>query len=330
MATNHLDFIFMKKDATLSQIYRVGDPELAGLLLAIDVTTADSDAFNTQINNYLGAANATGLNVLLGSDRVAKTRRDIFNHTAEDAGTAPATDAQFKPSVYFNKANDVRFGHMYPVTYDAIGNVEAPHATGNDAEYVPLSFTPEEINKLKLINKAADETKLASKIQLVTQSFGLLYSKIPGNAETVPKMTVNTKNTDIINVAVANGAFPAYCGILVDIGKTYTTGTEKVDGVSVELDISYPAAAGAIPEIKSQQPITVPDEVNNLFNFAKTCLNATETKLTGGLAGGTRRRRRRRNRKSSKRRSQKKSRKSRKRSKRGRKSRRIRRRSHRK
>jgi hypothetical protein len=308
MAENHLDFIFMQKDGKNSQIYRVGEPELAGLLLAIDVATVKTiDAFNTAINDYLDVA--TGLNVLLVSNQPAEIAKTTFNHTAENAipPTASATDSQFKPSVYFNKANDIRFGHMYLVTFNAAtGAVEAPTdaATGNggnQAEYVILSFTEAEIVTLKSINKDAAEANLASKIQLVTQSFRNLYDKIPD------KTDADTRITNIINTAVADGAFPAYCNILVNIGKAYTkTTTENFDGVSVELDISYPAA-NAIPVIKSQQDITNPAEVKNLLNFAITCLGATETKLTG-LAGGFKRR----TKKSSKRRSQKKSRKIRK------------------
>ena len=307
MAENHLDFIFMKKDGKESQIYRVDEPELAGLLLAIDIATGKTkDAFNTAINTYLGAATATGLNVLLGSDRVAKIPRDTFNHTAEDTvpPTPPATADQFKPSVYFNKANDVRFGHMYAVTFDAAGAVEAPHGTGgNDAEYVILSFTPEDISLLKGINKGDDVANLADKIQLVTQSFRKLYDKIPD------KTAADTKITDNINGAVADATFKPYCDILVNIGKAYTkTNTANFDGVAEELDISYPG--GGIPVIKSQQAITDSNEVKNLLNFAITCLGAKVTGLAG-LAGGFKRRR---NRKTSKRRSQKKSRKLKKRS----------------
>ena len=314
-AENHLDFIFMKKDGKVSQIYRVGEPELAGLLLAIPVATNKTDAeFNTAINNYLGVN--TGLNVLLRSTQPAELAKTAFNHAADIAvpPTAQATADQFKPSVYFNKANDVRFGHMYPVTFNAAnGAVEAPAdaTTGNggqQVEYVILSFTPEEINDLKGINKDAAEANLATKIQLVTQSFHLLYNKIP----VANKPDADTRITDIINVAVADAGgatFKAYCDRLVNIGKAYTkTNTEKFEeGVSVELDINYPVAPDATPVIIDQQAITDTTEVNHLLNFAITCLGATETKLTG-LAGG----KRRRNRKSSKRRSQKKSRKSRK------------------
>jgi hypothetical protein len=310
MAENHLDFIFMKKDGKDSQIYRVGEPELAGLLLAIGVATGKTnDAFNVAINNYLGAANATGLNVLLRSTQPAELAKTAFNHAADIAAppAAQATADQFKPSVYFNKANDARFGHMYAVTFDAVtGAVEAPTAvaTGNggrQAEYVILSFTPEDIAPLKLINKGDDVANLATKIQLVTQSFRKLYDKIPD------KTDADTKITDIINDAVADdAAFLAYCDILVNIGKAYTkTTTANFDGVAEELDISYPV--GNHPVIKSQQAITDQTDVNHLLNFAITCLGATETKLTG-LAGGFKRRRN----KSSKRRSQKKSRKSRK------------------
>lgn len=317
MAENHLDFIFMKKDRKDSQIYRVGEPELAGLLLAIPVASADAATFNTEINNYLGTA--TGLNVLLTSGRVAKISIDTFNQLAEDNNTPLATADQFKPSVYFNKANDVRFGHMYPVTFNEVtGAVNPPNGTGYDAEYVSLSFTPEDIFPLKAINKGLDVANLADKIQLVTQSFHLLYDKIPD------KTAANLRITNIINTAVADGQFPAYCDILVNIGKAYTKGTDNFDGVSVELDINYPPGADVTPVIKSQQAITNPDEVNHLFNFAKTCLGAKLTGL-GGLAGG----KRKRNKKSSKRRSQKKSRKSKKRSNK-RKSRRIRRKSYKK
>ena len=316
MAENHLDFIFMKKDSKDSQIYRVGEPELAGLLLAIPVASADANAFNDAINNYLGAATATGLNVLLTSDRVAKIPRDTFNQLAEDNNTPLATDDQFKPSVYFNKANDVRFGHMYAVTFDANGAVNPPNGTGDDAEYVTLSFTPEDIVILKSIIKGDSLENLATKIQLVTQSFRLLYSKILGDAITDPKMTVNTKITDIINVAVATAgeAFKAYCGVLVDIGITYDKGTENFDGISVELDINYPV--GATPVIIDQRPITNSIQVNNLFKFAKTCLGATVTNLTGGykIGGFKKRRTKRRKNKSSKRRSQKGSKRGRKRS----------------
>ena len=296
---------------------------MAGLLLAIPVASADAATFNTAINNYLSTI--TGLNVLLTSDRVAKGPRDIFNHAAEDAAppAAQATADQFKPSVYFNKANDVRFGHMYAVTFDAAGAVNMPNGTGHDAECVILSFTPEEINALKLINKGDDVANLADKIQLVTQSFRLLYSKIPD------KTAANLRITDIINVAVADAgrgpsSFKAYCGILVVIGKAYDKGTESFEGVSVELDINYPVAPAATPIIIDQQPITDQTEVNHLFNFTKICLGANLTGL-GGLSGG----KRKRNKKSSKRRSQKKSRKSKKRSNK-RKSRRIRRKSYKK
>lgn len=323
MAENHLDFIFMKKDGLKSDIYRVGEPELAGLLLAIGVGNDTTDAFNTAINNYL--ATATGLNVLLRSTQPAELAKTAFNHAADIAvpSTAQATADQFKPSVYFNKANDVRFGHMYPVTFDATGEVEAPTdaATGNggnEAEYVTLSFTPEDIVILKLINKGLDVANLATKIQLVTQSFHLLYDKIPDNTTAKAKITV------IINGAVADAQFSAYCGVLVDIGKAYTkTNTAKFEeGVAVELDINYPP--DATPVIIDQRPITNLDEVNNLFNFTQTCLGAN-LKGLGGLAGG----KRKRNKKSSKRRSQKKSRKSKKRSNK-RKSRRIRRKSYKK
>ena len=306
-AENHLDFIFMKKDGKESQIYRVGEPELAGLLLAIDIATGKTkDAFNAAINNYLGAANVTGLNVLLRSTQPAELAKTAFNHAADIAAppTAQATADQFKPSVYFNKANDVRFGHMYAVTFDAAGAVEAPHGTGgNDAEYVILSFTPEDISLLKGINKGDDVANLADKIQLVTQSFRKLYDKIPD------KTAADTKITDNINGAVADATFKPYCDILVNIGKAYTkTNTANFDGVAEELDISYPG--GGIPVIKSQQAITDSNEVKNLLNFAITCLGAKVTGLAG-LAGGFKRRR---NRKTSKRRSQKKSRKLKKRS----------------
>jgi hypothetical protein len=332
MAENHLDFIFMKKDSKDSQIYRVGEPELAGLLLAIPVASADANAFNDAINNYLGTI--TGLNVLLRSTQPAELAKTAFNHAADIAvpSTAQANDVQFKPSVYFNKANDVRFGHMYPVTFDATGEVEAPTdaATGNSgqqAEYVTLSFTPEEIATLKLINKGLDVANLATKIQLVIQSFHLLYDKIP----VANKTDADTKITVIINGAVADAdgaTFKTYCGVLVDLGKAYTnTNSENFDGVSVELDINYPVAPNATPVIIDQRPITDQTDVNHLLNFAKICLGAKLTGL-GGLLGG----KRKRNKKSSKRRSQKKSRKSKKRSnkRKSRKSRRIRRKSYKK
>ena len=310
MAENHLDFIFMKKDGKESQIYRVGEPELAGLLLAIDVATGKTiDAFNAAINTYLGAANVTGLNVLLRSTQPAELAKTAFNHAADIAAppTAQATADQFKPSVYFNKANDVRFGHMYAVTFNALGAVEAPAdaatgGNGNEAEYVILSFTPEEIALLKGINKGGD---VADKIQLVTQSFHLLYDKIPD------KTDANTRITANINAAVADtygATFKAYCGILVDLGKVYDKGADNFDGVSVELDINYPVAQ--TPVIIDQQAITDTTEVKNLLNFAQTCLGAKLTTLTGGYKiGGFKRQR---NKKSSKRRSQKKSRKLRK------------------
>lgn len=348
MAENHLDFIFMKKDGKDPQIYRVGEPELAGLLLAIDVTTATIDAFNNAINNYLNTRHS--LDPLLKADEPAHDAEIIYNRAHPD------TTKTFKLAVYFNTSNTANFGTMHPVTYDATGEittVAAALALGANlppgpptngavnpmngitaAEYQILEFTAEDIVTLKSIIKGDGLENLATKIQLVTQSFRLLYSKILGDAITDPKMTVNTKITDIINVAVADAdAFKAYCGVLVDLGKAYK-GPDTFDGVSVELDISYPDAVGATPIIKSQQSITDQTQVNNLFNFAKTCLGATVTNLTGGykIGGFKKRRTKRRRNKSSKRRSQKRSKRGRKRSnkRKGKKSRRRMRKSYKK
>jgi hypothetical protein len=306
MAENHLDFIFMKKDGKESQIYRVGEPELAGLLLAIGVATdKTNDAFNTAINTYLNTQRS--LDPLLLADEPAHDAETPYNRARPDATKT------FKLAVYFNASNTDRFGIMHPVTYDvangeinttaAAAAVAGPMNGLNAAEYQILEFTNAEIVTLKSINKGDNVANLATKIQLVTQSFRLLYDKIP------VKTDANTRITTNINAAVADANFSAYCNILVDIGKAYNTGSESFDGISVELDINYPADVGEIPVIKSQQAITDPTQVNNLFKFTKTCLGAKLTTLTGGYKiGGTKRK----NRKSSKRRSQKKSRKGRK------------------
>jgi hypothetical protein len=307
MAENHLDFIFMKKDGKESQIYRVGEPELAGLLIAIGVTTGKTNnAFNEAINTYIARINS--LDPLLKADEPAHDAETLYNRAH------PGATKTYELAVYFNTSNTDRFGTMHPVTYaadgeittvaDAVAVAVGPMTGLAAAEYQILKFTQAEIVLLKSINKGNGLENLATKIQLVTQSFRQLYDKIPDNT------TAKEKITAIINAAVAAADFPAYCGLLVDIGMTYDKGTEIFEGVSVELDISYPAAAGAIPEIKSQQAITNLIQVNNLFNFAITCLGAKETKLTGGYKIGGKGTKRRN--KSSKRRSQKKSRKIRK------------------
>ena len=115
-AENHLDFIFMKKDGKDSQIYRVGNPELAGLLLAIPVASADADAFNAAINDYLTTNHR--LEPLLLADRPAHDAEIIYNRAHPDEA-----DKTFKLAVYFNTSNTDRFGIMHPVTYDATGEI---------------------------------------------------------------------------------------------------------------------------------------------------------------------------------------------------------------